>query len=376
MTAFSGMQRDNDSAYPFVQESNFWWLTGVNKPDWWLIIDGCRNKDWLVSPSVSDVDQIFNGSLSYEAAKSISGIDNVINKDEAMAMINDLSKKHSVVYTVGDPRHIEYFDFTLNPAPRKLHTTLDRIFNDAQDCRLDLAKLRAIKDQFEIAAMKKAIKYTVQAFDEVKQKISDFDYEYQIEAEFTYNFLKNGTEGHAFDPIVASGENACTLHYCENNSKLKKRDLVLMDIGAKYNGYPADITRTYSLSEPTPRQAAIHNAVDSVRRQVIDLIGPGVLISEYQAKSDAIMLDALKQLDLYRKTDDFRKYFPHAMSHGLGVDTHDSLGKPRSFLPGMILTVEPGIYVPQEKIGVRIEDDVLVTESGHQNLTSALKTDL
>lgn len=376
LSAFSSMQRDNDSAYPFVQESNFWWLTGVDQPDWWLVIDGCRGKNWLVSPEISDISQVFNGSLDATEAMKISGVDSVISRDECLDVLSDLAKKHSVVYSVCDQKQADNFDFVLNPAPRKMYALLDRIFRDVQDCRLDIAKLRAIKDQFEITAIKKAIKSTIEAFDHIKRNLNGYDYEYQIEAEFTYSFIKNGLDGHAFDPIVASGQNACTLHYGDNRSRLKKRSLVLMDIGAKFNGYPADITRTYAYYEPTVRQTAVHKSVDQARKQIIDLIRPGMLISEYRERSDAIMLEALKQLDLYQSNSDFRRYFPHAISHGLGVDTHDSLGRPMSFLPGMVLTVEPGIYIKNEKIGVRIEDDILVTDSGRQNLTAALSTDL
>lgn len=376
LTSFSGMQRDNDSAYPFIPESNFWWLTGIDKPDWRLIIDGGRQKSWLIPPNLSDVDQIFNGSLSPESAIKISGVDGILTNEQAIDMMHNLARQHSVVYTVYPPSRVEYFDFVLNPALKKMRAQLDRIFNDVQDCRLDLAKLRAIKDPYEVAAIKKAIKITAGAFEQVKSNITNYNYEYEIEAEFTYNFIKCGSDGHAFDPIVASGENACTMHYCDNRARLKRRDLVLMDIGARFNGYPADITRTYSLGEPTNRQIQIHQAVDLARRQTIDLLGPNLALSDYQRQSDQIMIEALRQLDLYNTPDDFRRYFPHAISHGLGVDIHDSLGRPRCLMPGMILTVEPGIYVPAERIGVRIEDDILITDNGCVNLSAAIDTGL
>ena len=379
VTAFTQMQRTNDAAFAFEQESNFWWLTGIDVPDWWVIIDGQRTKSWLVAPAVSVAHQIFEGSLSVEAAKRISGIDTVLSQDEAMAMLRDLAKKHSVVHAIGDPAHTEYYDFTLNPAPKKLWNMLERTFADVQDCRLSLAKLRAIKQPEEVTAIKKAIKLTVDGFNAVKQKLPDLRYEYEIEAEFSYFFKKNGATGHAYDPIIASGKNACTLHYDANEDRLKKSSLVLMDIGARLDGYAADISRTYGLGEPTQRQRQVHAAVQVAQQEIIKLIKPGLLVADYYTSVDVIMKQALVGLGLLRSTDDdatYRRYFPHAIGHGLGVDVHDSLGQPVEFLSGMVLTVEPGIYIPEEGIGVRIEDNILVTDKGHTNLSKALSTSL
>jgi len=379
VTAFTQMQRTNDAAFAFEQESNFWWLTGIDVPDWWVIIDGQRTKSWLVAPAVSVAHQIFEGSLSVEAAKRISGIDTVLSQDEAMAMLRDLAKKHSVVHAIGDPAHTEYYDFTLNPAPKKLWNMLERTFADVQDCRLSLAKLRAIKQPVEVTAIKKAIKLTVDGFNAVKQKLPDLRYEYEIEAEFSYFFKKNGATGHAYDPIIASGKNACTLHYDANEDRLKKSSLVLMDIGARLDGYAADISRTYGLGEPTQRQRQVHAAVQVAQQEIIKLIKPGLLVADYYTSVDVIMKQALVGLGLLRSTDDdatYRRYFPHAIGHGLGVDVHDSLGQPVEFLSGMVLTVEPGIYIPEEGIGVRIEDNILVTDKGHTNLSKALSTSL
>lgn len=377
LSAYSAMQSSNDLSAKFIQEANFWYLTGINEPDWRIIIDGMRNKYWLVRPEISQSHQIFDGSLSDDAAKNISGIDMVISNNEAVDLLRSLSKSHSVVYTVGDQPDAKYLDFFLNPAPKKLKKDLERTFNDVQDCRLELTKLRAIKRQEEILAIKKAIKLTIDAFDEVRFKLPSLNYEYEVEAEFTYHFRKNGALGHACSPIVASGANACTLHYDSNNAKLKKRDLLLMDICAGLGSYASDISRTYSISsQPTPRQMAVHDAVNQARMQIIKLMHPGLSVMDYQRRSDEIMKNALRSLNLLNSNGDFRRYFPHAISHGLGVDIHDAIGRPSVLLPGMVLTVEPGIYIPEEGIGVRIEDDVLITENGHNNLSSALSTEL
>ncbi len=378
-SAYAEMQRGNDMAFAFEQEANFWWLTGIEVPDWWLIMDGLREKSWLVAPELSDVKEVFDGGLSPEEARKISGVDDVISQDEALKLLRGMAKKHSMAYALGDHPHVEYFEFTLNPAPKKMHETLGRIFNSVHDCRKDLAKLRAIKQPEEIARMKKAISLTMDAFELVKARLPELKYEYEAEAEFTYYFRSQGAEGHAYDPIVATGRNASTLHYVRNDTKLKKRELLLMDIGAKYKGYAADITRTYALGEPTKRQKELHAAVRGAHQEIIQLLGPDLPIEQYQRDVDGIMKKTLLSVGLLKSYDDedgYRKYFPHAISHGLGADVHDSLGAPRFLQPGMVLTVEPGIYVPKEGIGVRIEDDILITDSGHANLSARLSTEL
>jgi len=379
MTAYAGMQRSNDMSFGFEQEANFWWLTGIEQPDWWLVLDGTRHKSWLVAPTLSKSHEIFDGSLSYEDAKKISGVDEVIASDDAKSLLRDLAKKHSVVHTLGEQPYAEYLDFSLNPAGRKLHEMLERTFNSVQDCRKDLAKLRAIKQPEEITRMKKVINLTIAAFEDVKAGLEAFSYEYEVEAEFSYGFRRKGAKGHAYDPIVAAGKNACTLHYVDNDAKLKKRELLLLDIGARQGGYAADITRTYAMGEPTKRQREVHAAVQSAQAEIIKLLRPDLSVEQYQRDVDKIMAGALLSLGLMKALDDetnLRKYFPHAISHGLGVDVHESLGAPRFFQPGMLLTVEPGIYIPEEGIGVRIEDDILMTEKGRTNLSARLSTDL
>lgn len=377
--AHSSMQRGNDMAFAFEQEANFWWLTGIEVADWWVIIDAKRGKSWLVAPRVSEMHQIFDGSLSEKEALKISGVDGVLPREDAKSMLRDMAKKHSVVHALGEMLHAEHFDFVLNPAQKKLHDQLGRTFNSVQNCRKTLAKLRAIKQPAEIARIKKAIKLTADAFEHVKSLLDAAQYEYEVEAEFSYFFRSRGAKGHAYDPIVAGGKNACTLHYVENNAKLKPRELLLLDIGARVDGYAADITRTYAIGEPTKRQKEVHAAVQTAQEKIIKLLKPSLSVEQYQNDVDKIMGQALQDLGLMHGPGDeknYRKYFPHAVSHGLGVDVHDSLGGPRTLQPGMVLTVEPGIYIPEEKIGVRIEDNILITEKGHTNLSARLSTGL
>lgn len=374
--AYTQLQRSGDTAFRFEQEANFWWLSGVEAPDWLLIVDGVRRRSWLVAPEKSQSSQIFDGSLSADDAKKISGVDEVVSADEGQRLLRELAKKHAVVYTLGEAPYAEYVDFGLNPAPKKLYDQLERTFQSVQSCSKELAKLRAIKTEPELRAISRAIDLSVAAFENVRAKLSDLRAEYEIEAEFTHYFRHHGAS-HAYDPIVAAGEGAVTLHYVKNDQRLRARQLVLCDIGARVDGYAADITRTYAYGQPTKFQTSVHQALQRAHAEIIELIAPGVRFDQYQQNVDVIMKRTLHELGLLPDPSDddrYRRYFPHAVSHGLGVDVHDSLGGYREFQPGMVLTVEPGIYIPEKSLGIRIEDDIAVTTNGHKNLSAKLST--
>lgn len=375
--AYTGMQAQNDSAATFHQEANFWYLTGIDWPDWLVIIDGASGDEWLVAPTVDQSHQTFDGVLDFTRATATSGIRKILSRDDGVALLHKLARKHSIVHTIDNPPYAEHFGFALNPNITATKRILERIFGKVIDCQKDLAKLRAIKQPAEIAAMRRAIALTVKTFQEVATGFADFRTEYEIDAQFTYRF-RQANATHAYAPIVAGGLNACTLHYDANADKIGLRDMVVMDIGARVDGYAADITRTYA-KRPTSRARQVYEAVESAHHEIIGLIQPGLALVDYSAKVDEIMKRALNGLGLLADLSDvttYRKYFPHAVSHGLGIDVHDSLGGARYLEPGMVLTVEPGVYIPEESIGVRIEDDILVMESGRENLSSKLSTSL
>ena len=374
LTAYDAVQQSGDMAAPFLQESSFWWLTGIEEPGWKIILDTARQKATLVRPERSAVDVIFNGESSDDTIATVSGIHDVIAAKDFESHLRQLQRHHTVVYTLTSK---EDHEFVLNPAKANLTKMLQRIFSSVQHCDAMINTLRAIKQPAEIWRMKAAASLTCRAFSDVRATLDSFKTEAAVEAEFVYVFHKEGAT-HAYEPIVAGGVNACTLHYTANNAPLRSRELVLIDIGARVDGYSADVTRTYCRN-PTKRQRAVHAAVARAEAAIIDLIAPGLAISDYLAAVDDIMqreLQGLGLLDDLADDETYRKYFPHAVSHGLGVDTHDSLGRPRYFEEGMVLTVEPGIYIAEESIGVRIEDDILVTKTGHENLTAMLPVDL
>lgn len=370
LTAYDKMQQTNDSAASFVQESNFWWLTGIEHSGWKLFIDGKNGDMALIAPQLSDIEKVFDSYLTPEHATQISGIENFITEAELWQRVAE-----RIVYALA-PTPRSTYSFALNPAPSRLYKKLTSHASTVKAGQSMLAKLRAIKQPEELAMMQQAIDLTITAFEHAKQLLPRCTNEAELAAEFTYIFAKNGAD-HAYEPIVASGKNACTLHYMANSTPLQD-GLVLLDIGARVGGYSADITRTYGYGIVSQRQRDVHAAVRLAEADIIALLRPGLKVKDYIAQVDDIMKQKLVDLRLMKDANDednYRKYFPHSISHGLGVDVHDSLGAPEVFQPGMVLTVEPGIYIPEEEIGVRIEDDILITEDGQKNLSTLLSTE-
>lgn len=375
MTGYGEVQRTHDSAHRFEQEANFWYLTGIESPDWWVILDGAHGTQWLVEPELSDMQRVFDGGADTAHVQEVSGIKTVLSRDEALRRLRQLASHHSIVYTTEQPRSLrEHAHFQLNNGQTELKKILDRTFQNVQLCNRELATLRTIKKPVEVTAIEKAIDITVAAFTSMKQTLPKAKYEYDLEATLTYEMRRRGAWGHAYDPIIASGLNACTLHYGHNNARLNKRSLVLLDVGARVGGYAADISRTYALVKPSKRQREVHDAVCQVQAACIALLRPGLSFREYDDHAERIMKEALTRLKL--SPDRYREYFPHALGHGLGVNVHDPLVGYETLQPGMVMTVEPGIYIRDEGIGVRIEDDVLITEKGHRNLSASLSTDI
>lgn len=375
LTAYDAVQWTGDMAVPFRQEASFWWTTGINESGWKVIIDGSRGaKTTLVRPETSAMHRVFDGGVSDGEALAVSQADDIIDMNEFERTLRQLAKRHSVVLTIDTKHHHE---FIANPAPAELTETLRRHFVSVQDCSVDIYKLRAIKTPEEIRRIKRAVNITCDAFENVRKNLAAYKHEYEIEADFTAHFRKQNTD-HAYEPIVAGGGRACTLHYTANSERLSATSPVLIDIGARVEGYSADITRTYCL-KPTKRQRAVHASLVAAHEKILALLKPGLPVADYMTQTDEIMKEALIDLKLLsdrHDTETFRTHFPHAVSHGLGVDTHDPLGRPRYFQAGMVLTVEPGLYIPAERIGMRVEDNVLITADGAEVLSAGLSTNL
>jgi Xaa-Pro aminopeptidase len=259
---------------------------------------------------------------------------------------------------------------------------LKELKNDIEilDVSQHIGRLRMVKQPVEIDAIQRAIDITVKTLKPlIKQsKLAKFSYEYEIEAELNKGFRLGGGSGHAFDPIVACGSNACTIHYIANNGQITAGDFTIIDVGAEYDHYAADITRTVIIGQPTRRQQAVYEAVLDVQNYAFDLLRPGILMRDYEQKVEQYMGEKLRELNLIKTInhDDVRKYFPHATSHFLGLNAHDAGDYNHPLEPGVVLAVEPGIYIPEEGIGVRIEDNVVIGQKSLKILTKKIPRDL
>lgn len=379
LTAHGLLQRNNDTTFPFRQDSNFWYLTGLDDPDLILVID--KSKEYLIVPGRSDSREAFDGSVDVEALQARSGIDEIMDEKAGWKQLDArLKKVHHVATLAAPASYIEAHGFYTNPARRRLVREIKKANPNVEllDLRPHLTRMRSIKQPQELLAIKQAISLTSVTLKKLQKKgFQKYSHEYQIEADITANFRKSGA-GHAYTPIVAAGSNGCTLHYVANNDVVPADGLILLDVGAEISNYAADITRTYAVNEPTKRQQQVWAAVIEVQQFAIGLLKPGVLVQDYEKQLEHFMGEKLRELGLIKSIehDAVRKYYPHATSHFLGLDVHDIGDYERPIEAGMVLTVEPGIYIPEEGIGIRIEDDVLVTDDGVEVLSESLPRDL
>jgi Xaa-Pro aminopeptidase len=378
LTANGALQRNGDVLFPFRQDSSFWYLTGIEQPDVILVLD--KSKEYLILPERDEVIQKFDGADDFAKLSQISGIDEILDEKSGWQQLARRLKKVQHAATLSaPPSYVERHGFYTNPARARL---LERIKSEngeleLLDLRPHLTRMRAVKQPLELEAIQEAIDLTADTLRKIYRRRDKYDFEYELEADITAAFRSKG-RGHGFPPIVASGKNACTIHHVANDGIIDPDGLLILDIGAEVSQYSADISRTYAIGEPTKRQRAVFDAVREVQKFAMDQLKPGVLIREYEKKVEAYMGEKLRELGLIKliEKEQVRKYYPHATSHFLGLDTHDVGDYDRPLESGMVLTVEPGIYIPGQGIGVRIEDDVLVTEAGIQNLSEKLPTDI
>lgn len=379
VTANGLVQRGADASYPFCQDANFRYLTGINYPDVTLVMNG--PDEFLIVPQRESIRVAFDGQIDDRELRAISGVDEIVDETNGWKRLDGiLAADNRLATLLPAPAFIEQFGMYANPARARLmrrikqHGSPPEIF----DLRPLLARMRMIKQKPELQAIQAAIDITVQTLQEILARPDGYKFEYQIEADISRGFRIRGAEGHAFDPIVAAGIRACVLHNTANNGPIRKGELVVLDVGANACGYAADLTRVLTGTKPTPRQLDIHQAVLETQAYAIDLLKPGVLLEEYEHQVVRYLGRRLRQLKLVSslKQDDIRQFYPHATSHFLGLNVHDVGDYRQPLQPGMVLTVEPGIYVPEEGIGIRVEDDILITNSKAQILSAGLTAQL
>jgi len=375
--------RNGDQAFIFKQNTDFFYLTGIDQEQSILVLyPDCPNplyREVLFLRQTNEQIAIWEGhKYTKDEARLASGIDNVYWLHELDAIL------HSVI------NYADNIYINTNENDRYSHTVPYRDIRMYEDLRrkyplhhyersaVILRSLRAVKSDIEIELTKKACEITRDAFVRVLKFVKPGVAEYEIEAEITHEFLKQRATGNAYSPIIASGSNANVLHYIDNNQACKGGDILLMDFGAEYGNYNADMTRSIPVSGRfTKRQRDVYDAVLRVMKGAAKLILNGILLSDYHEEVGKMMTSELIGLSLLSKNDVekqdpkmplYKKYFMHGTSHHLGLDVHDFASRYSPFETGNILTCEPGIYIPEEGLGIRLENDILITRDGNIDL--------
>jgi Xaa-Pro aminopeptidase len=369
--------RNGDQYHPYRQNSDFFYLTGIEQEKSILLLaPECPNehlREALFLLKTNEMLEIWEGHKYTKAeAEATSGIKDVYWLDDFEASLKEVMTYFDDVY-LNSNEYIKFFPDVESREIRlgKALQTQYPLHRYHRAAPL-LTRQRLIKSEEEIDLIKKACDITNKAFRRILKFTHPGVWEFEVEAEITHEFIRNRAGGHGYAPIIASGKSACVLHYTENDKKCMDGDLLLMDFGAEYANYTADLSRTIPVNgQFTPRQKELYHAVLRVMKEVKKLYVPGQTINDINNKANELMENEMIGLGLLSKEDVknqdknnplFKKYFMHGTSHFMGLDVHDVGAKHEPLRPGMVLTCEPGIYIPEEKTGIRIENDILITD--------------
>ena len=368
-------KKTGDELYQFTPNRNFYYLTGIEEEEHIVLLSKINN---VVSEKLFlkelDLDkEMWNGkTLRDNEGKDISGIKDVVYMKEFYPNINKLINGMLDInlYLDLERESIEEIDSTANVFATEIRSKYPQVVIKSLSGKI--APLRMIKSKQEIAEMQKAIEITIDGVKSLMKNAKAGMKEYELEAYFDFECKTKGVKDFAFTTIAAAGKNAAILHYVENNSEIKDGDLILFDLGAQWNCYNADITRTFPVNgKYTERQKEVYEAVLRVNKAVIKKIKPGVDSKELNLWAKDLIAEECIKLGLIKEKSEVSKYYWHSIGHNLGLDTHDLGMHGREFIfeEGIVFTVEPGIYISEENIGIRIEDDILVTKDGCEVLT-------
>ena len=368
-----------DSTLPFEQHRNIFYLTGVDQEESILLVfpDAKQeaHREVLFVKETNDHIAIWEGAkLSKLQATASSGIKTVYWLEEFQYIFSRLMEESTHFYYNNNEHYRQAVE---------METREDRFLKMVKSSYPAhkmvpnfpiMEALRGVKESEEISLIKTACDITEKGFNRVLGFVKPGVMEYEIEAEYTHEFLRNRSKGFAYTPIIASGYNACVLHYIENNQECKDGDLLLMDVAAEYANYSSDMTRTIPVNGRfTARQKAVYQAVLNVKNQATKLLVPGTMWDAYHVEVGKLMTSELLGLGLIDKVDvqnedpkwpAYKKYFMHGTSHHMGLDTHDFGALKSPMQANMVFTVEPGIYIPEENMGIRLEDDVVIQAKG------------
>ena len=393
--------RSRDTEYTFRQDSDFSYLCGFPEPEAWLIIsnkEGCPSP-MLICQEKDEVAETWHGRrFGPQQAEAHFAVDQAFGLTDIHELLEEvLNGLDHLYFAQGQSVEADELIFglleTLRRAPKQTRSAPTSLI----DIRPLLHEMRLIKSDAEVAVMQKAADISAQAHIRAMQHAAQGVYEYQLEAEILHHFVYNGARCAAYNSIVGSGDNACILHYTENSDELKQGDLVLIDAGAEYNGYAADITRTFPVSGRfSDAQATLYQLVLDAQKAALAVIKPGVTLKAATDIAIEVMTQGLIELGILQGTlesniqeQNYRQFFMHGLGHWLGMDVHDVGsyqldGTERPLIPGMVLTVEPGIYISKEAdvdaqyagIGIRVEDNIVITAEGFTNLTASVPKEI
>ena len=377
------MPTNADGTMLFRQNNDLFHLSGVDQEESILLIfpnaKEHENKEILFLKETNKYIAVWEGEkLDKKKAFDISGIKTVYWLDEFESVLKLLITDADYVYLNSNEHlrakiEVETRDMRFGKWIREVYPN--------QNYELSapiMHKIRALKDELEIALIQKACNLTESAFRKILKTIKPGVMEYEIEGDIIHEFIKNRSRGFAYTPIIASGSSACVLHYIDNNKECKAGEVILMDFGAEYANYASDMTRCVPVSGTfTSRQKDVYNAVLRVMKAAVKMLRPGTLLKQYHSKVGKLMekeligLGLISQEDVDTQTDDapaYKKYFMHGTSHYLGLDVHDVGSWEIPMEAGMVFTCEPGIYIPEENLGIRLENDILITDFGPKDL--------
>ena len=377
------MPTNADEEMPFIQNTNLFYLTGIDQEDTFLILapdfPDKNLREILFIKETSEEISIWEGNkLTKNEAIKISGIKTVLWNDEFYKILPLIIAESNNLY-IEKNEHIRSIT--------EVETAQDRFYGFAKEkfplqnferSYPLLSKLRMVKNNIEVKLIQKACDITEKGFRRILNYTKPGVWEYELEAEFIHEFINNNSKGFAYQPIIASGINACTLHYNENDCKCKPGSLILMDVAAEYANYKSDMTRTIPVDGKfTKRQLDVYNAVLNVKNEATNILRPGITVNDYHKEVGKIMESELLKIKLLSKTDVkkqdsknplFKQYFMHGTSHHLGLDVHDVGNFYVDLKPGNVFTVEPGIYIRKENLGIRLEDNIVIGKKENINL--------
>lgn len=374
LSSGTSYKKSADENFDYEVDKNFYYLSGINQEGVILCLikrNGKTEEYLFIEKNDPILVKWVGAKLEIEEAQNISGIENVLYidnyKDDIKKFITEEIK--TAYFNLEFDKHCKYnYNHDFSNEHYDLVEGCEKI-----DCYKIIVGLRAIKEPEEIELIKETIDVTQIGIEKLMSESRPGIYEYQLENHFDFVIKENGQRIHSFNTIAAGGKNATILHYGFNNQKLKDGELVLFDLGTETELYISDITRTFPVNGKfTERQKQVYEEVLNCNKKCIEFLKPGITRMEYHAYSVKLLTESCKKLGLIEKDEDVKKYYFHGIGHSIGLDTHDPCFYENGIEENMILTVEPGLYIEEEGIGVRIEDDVLITKDGCINLSKGI----